>query len=498
MTETKSKRGVNMANKTSRKPDAAALQKLRERDKEKRSEKLVLLDQFNTSYKNILWIDDRDDSDAGSDQLDWMQNYCDADTCMHIEQVDLFREAVDKIVSDSTRYDLVIFDINLKNGFDEISEEETNRIEKCFEKHHIKCKLNEIDYGQAGYYLFRLLLSVGYPLERMLIFSGHATKEKAQDNLKDLIIDKRIFILKEKGKLDIEHKFFDANTQQYYRIRRLVYQACQYWITQLNSSLQYAKDVPFNKIYYYNDKNGSITSPISVSRFIEMLEHIQLLFPVTSPKHQDKLYYKVMQTVVSFHEESAKIQMVNDNMELKRYHSCVRNFRNWSAHNLMDPELTAGKFALLFCITLRTYFKWAKDCNLNDDLLSYEKEYNFALSKQLNVNTDAAEHSLLAIWEAVHQKIKKTWYSDLGTAIRELGRTENCGNMGEYLFVPLWCPLNLLLSPEIQTGHFNQSGEVMIRVNRKEIEQLCQKAQNIKSNSSDVCFKRFCYQWVIQ
>ena len=243
----KRKRGVNMANKTNRRPNPEALQKLHQRNEEKQSDMLILRKQFQTSYKNILWIDDRDDNDAGKDQLDWMLDFCDADTCMHIEQVDLFRDAVDRIVSDSAKYDLVIFDINLKNGF------ETHRIEKCFEKYHINCKLNEINHGQAGYYLFRLLLSVGYPLNRMLIFSGHATKEKAQDNLRDIIIDKRIFILKEKGKLDIEHKFFDTNTQQFYRIRRLVFQACCYWRDKPSiAELKETKNIPFNRVYHYN------------------------------------------------------------------------------------------------------------------------------------------------------------------------------------------------------------------------------------------------------
>lgn len=484
-----------MKNKHKRIPTMTAVHELHNRVNQSKAE--LSYDEYTTSYKNILWIDDRDDNDAGNDSLKWMLNYCDSDTCMQIEQVDLFREAVDKIVHKSSQYDLVIFDINLEKGFDEISESEEAEIENCFEKYHIRFKYREVDYMHSGYFLFRLLLAVGYPLDRMLIFSGHTTKEKAQEQLQDIIIDKRIYIPKEKGTLDIERRFFDSNTQHYYRVRRLVYQACNYWIAQLKNSLQYAEDIPFNKLYYYSAKYDTYKSALSAARFIEMLEHIQLLFPITTPQDQEKLYFKAMETIVSFHEESAKIQTMNDNPKLKRYHSCVRNFRNWSAHNLMKPELSASKFALLFCITLRTYFRWSSDVDLEDTMLEYENKYAFNPDPRLNINEEKIELSLLSMWETVHKKLKNKYYSDLEEAIRELGKIDDCGEMADYVFVPLWCPLDLLLSPEMQIGNFKKSGQVLIQVNRRGIESLCEKTKISNDKSSDVCFKRFCYQWVL-
>lgn len=480
--------------KKNRTPSASAMQKLKSNAENSKDE--LSYDAYNSSYKNILWIDDRDDNDAGNDMLKWMRNYCDPTTCLQIEQVDLFREAVERIVHNSVQYDLVIFDINLENGFDEISESEELKIEKIFEKYHISFNYKTIDHMHSGYYLFKLLLAVGYPLERMLIFSGHATKEKAQSQLQDIIIDNRIYIPKEKGVLDIEHKFFAHNSQDYYRIRRLIYQACNYWIVRLKEELRYAKDIPFNKLYYFNEKYGSYKSAISSERFIEMLEHIQLLFTVAEPQNAEQLYFKVMQTVAAFHEESAKIQAVNDNPKLKRFHSCVRNFRNWSAHNLMEPKLSAPKFALIFCMTLRTYFGWESDANLDDSLYQYERIYSFDNDKKYSISADKLETKLLSIWDTVHKKLKNKYYSDLEEAIRELGKCDDSGDMSDYLFVPLWCPQNLLCLPETLVGTYKEPSQVIIKINSRDIAALCSEPSGSEMKST-TCFKRFCYPWVI-
>lgn len=484
-----------MKNKQKRTPNMTAIQELRNRAEQSKGE--LSYDEYKNSYKNILWIDDRDDNDAGNDSLKWMLNFCDLDTCMQIEQADLFREAVDKIVNNSTQYDLVIFDINLEKGFDEISESDEAEIEKCFEKYHIRFKYREINHMHAGYLLFRLLLAVGYPLDRMLIFSGHATKEKAEKELKDIIFDRHIYIPKEKGTLNIEKSFFDSNTQPYYRVRRLVYQACSYWIGQLKESLQYAPDIPFNKLYYFNENNYMPKKAVTARSFIEMLEHIQMLFPVAMPYAPDKLYYKVMQTVAAFHEESARIQTIND-LDLKRYHSCVRNFRNWSSHNLMETKLSAQQFALLFCITLRTYFSWNSDYDLNNVLFDYEKIYGFNEIKDINdIIAEKLGDNLLEIWEKVHKKLKNKYFSDLEEAIRELGKADGCGDMSDYLFIPIWCPTDFLLPAKTQSGSFKKSGCVLIEVNQKSISGLCDKVTSTNDNSADISFKRNSFQWVI-
>ena len=284
---------------------------------EKKEEELR--NAHSISYKNILWIDDRDDNDGASHPLDWMKNYCDESTCMQIEQVDSFYDAVKEILENSSKYDLVIFDINLKNSFPPISQKAIDYIQNCFSDYHILFTYNGIDRNYAGFYLFKLLLHVGYPLNRMLIFSAHSTQKKAQEELNGLIIDDRIFIKKNNGeKLDIEKKFFAIGEHDYYRVRRLVYQACNYWISKLKKSewVENPYNIPFNKIYYDKPNN-----PLKVDNFVGMLELVKMLFPVSAPQENQKpktteqenlyfenLYFKALQSVVSFHEESAEIK----------------------------------------------------------------------------------------------------------------------------------------------------------------------------------------------
>lgn len=102
-----------------------------------------------------------------------MRVYCKKDNiCAQIDQVDSFFDAVDKIVQNSTQYDLVIFDINLENCFDGVVIDQTKRdkIKNVFNDYHIGLKEGGVvtfeELGKrkkiAGYYLFRLLLAVGY------------------------------------------------------------------------------------------------------------------------------------------------------------------------------------------------------------------------------------------------------------------------------------------------------------------------------------------------
>lgn len=476
--------------------DEAALYEI---EAQEESELKKELQQYKQSYKNILWIDDRDDNQASGDLseeeagLNWMKYWLiKEDMCMQIEQVSLFREAVDRITTRSAQYDLVIFDINLKNGFDDIVDEDKKTLEEIFKNYHIHFKYEEVDKKFAGYLLYRLLLAVGYPLKRMLIFSGHENEEVAQEKMYGIIFNNDNFISKKTGKLDIEKKFFEPNTQGYYCIRQLVYQACSYWTAKLKDELKDNESIPFNKLYF--NKNNHAKKAVTARSFIEMLEHIQMLFPVAMPYAPDKLYYKAMQTVAAFHEESAKIQAINGHPNLKRYHSCVRNFRNWSAHNLMTPELSATKFALLFCITLRTYFSWLSDDDLDNALFEYERKYVFS-NQQPNINEENLEAKLLSIWGTVHRNLKK-YYLDLEEAIRELGKNDDCGDMSDYIFVPLWCPPDLLLLPKTRIDEFRKSGQVIIQVNRIGIESLCEKTEKPHDKSSDIHFKRFCFQWI--
>ena len=224
---------------------------------------------------------------------------------------------------------------------------------KSFENIRIKLNSNHIaipdnytDFKeQAGIYILLFLLTKGFPLERMALLTGNGTeftkeilKKSNMTNLDNLIF--------EKNNVDFKFRPWLKNKYgkgSYYRVRRVVYQACDYW----EKSLEDIEEIPFNNLY---DLEGE------KQPFVNMLEQIKMMFPVIKPDNPKEVYYQVMHIVSMFHEEKADIKKA-DKKNIREYHQMIRYFRNWSSHNkFIDHELSADQFAFLFCVALRTYF----------------------------------------------------------------------------------------------------------------------------------------------
>ena len=469
-------------------------------------------------HHDILWIDDRAGYDAENNAEKWVRRYCKKETlCAQIDQVDSFFDAVDKITLNSTQYDLVIFDINLENCFDEVTDQKKrDKIKKVFQEYHIGLKEGgTVTYEElgkrkkiAGYYLFRLLLAVGYPLNRMLIFSANSeltTSEKKQDqnfssasdetNAEaqrelDLIIDDRIRISKsdhpEKLQSEIEKRFSGSNS--YYQIRRLIFQACTHWEAKLKCMDN--NDIPFNKHYGLEIEKQS---------FLGILEHVKMLFPVKQPLNPKSVYFRAMQIIAGFHEENADIfnksLLISNYPKVRKYHLCIRYFRNWSAHNKTKSELDGDKFALLFCIALRTYYMWEKNIDLKNDLLLYETIYSF--SKSCSVDRNELKRLLYNAWKEIHAKINngdvkekyKGFYRDLSKAIHSLGYVKGVCNMERYLFLPIWCPDTFEAIPDKS----DNDAYVTFTLKQRDIDDLIKAS---KEKGADGCFMCFCYQWL--
>ena len=101
------------------------------------------------------------------------------------------------------------------------------------------------------------------------------------------------------------------------------------------------------------------------------------MFPVIPPSSPEKVYYQAARILCEYHEESAKIQVVNYN--IYPLHAVCRNFRNWSSHNrLKKAEMPPNIFALIFCIALRTYFDEKQLINeFSKERFYYEKNYGY-------------------------------------------------------------------------------------------------------------------------
>ncbi|MDE5558454.1 MAG: hypothetical protein K2J32_12355 [Ruminococcus sp.] len=333
------------------------IKKIREEEKKE-------LKEFKNSYKNILWIDDRDENNASKNPVKWLKDCLTNSDHMGIDLVGTIWEAVNKI-QNCNQYDLVIFDMNLQNGFDDKKENSKN-IENIFKDRNIDFNYNDVQKNPetAGIYLYVLLLSYGYPIDRMLIYTGNSENASLDENVKKKLayFNFNNGIIKGKDKkLDLENTYFKGEKNSYYRVRRLVFQACDYW----EKNIPETEKIKFNQLYFKNKKPNQIEK----DSFIDMLDRAEMLFPVVKPVECEKVYYQALQVATMYHEQSAKINEIKK--ELQKFHSVSRYFRNFSAHSkFRNKIISADEFALIFCITLRTYFT-----DFSNELLPYEKNY---------------------------------------------------------------------------------------------------------------------------
>ena len=353
-------------------------------------------------YKDILWIDDIDNNDGDvadledEDEKD-IASYSDdmlsdEDKESLIEQDKSLRPYAQRIklcrkmlsacheINDYYRkYNLVIFDMNMTKGWLNRSDD-IGKISEILLKNKMNGYKHEKEEDEiAGIYLYLLLLNKGYPADRMVIYTGNST-DSLKSNFPYLKLDN---IVRYKGNdedtLCLETNYYPENS--YYRIRRLVLQACDYWKAEIASKKD--EEIPFNQIYFSKDTDKQN----SMENFQELLERIEMMFPVIPPSSPEKVYYQAARILCEYHEESAKIQDID--YSIYPLHAVCRNFRNWSSHNKFNnPEMSADIFALLFCIALRTYFdfliyydkdKKEKISEFNNELFYYESNYGYKM-----------------------------------------------------------------------------------------------------------------------
>lgn len=514
----------------------------KKRDEEKAQLKQADLQRYNSAYKNILWIDDMDVNQAGNEtsetmkKIKWMRDYLkEPESLYHIEQVNLFRDAV-KCITDNPQYDLVIFDIDMEDGFkrtgDKSNEAEANRpddpvdLKQTFEKYHIRfdyAKVSSDGSDTAGIYLYLLLLSVGYPVSRMIVYTGNGEAPLQNTPLKDYLnfdmkkeaqaygvepaSNQNVFD-KKTCKLDIE-SYFTGTENSYYRIRRLVFQACEYWRNR------YTKDeeIPFNQLYY--SKGGMRQKEM----FIGLLDHIEMLFPVRKPEDPEKVYYQAMRIAASFHEKSADIKSISP--DIHPYHSCVRNFRNWTSHlklkNAKEQQMNGEQFALLFCLAMRTYFDAAQVTDpttgqtlasmknppkkntgytIYDSLFSYEERYRFDTGyetpdeKQLTKLIKPVFSELMKELSVIKKNNSSILLRD---AILDYGSLPDTIMDQRHLFFSLW-----FYDTEAACS-FAQSPDDTITlsytINTSSFMDICKKAKKENTDAPAV-FMQYCFRWL--
>lgn len=374
-------------------------------------------------YKNILWIDDCDVKDAGNidedplemeesqtNDMSIIQDYF-YDLADEVCLIKEYKKALEELRNRNVYYDLVIFDINMKEGIDEMDYPE---IKETLKQKRVAVKdMYEEFVKKAGMYLYMFLLNCGYPNERMIILTGNG-KGNPKGFLEDAHIctdtgDGREFIVEKRGgKLSADNKEWINKyyEDKYYQIRRLVYKACEYWKEKIENEKM--ENIAFNQIYFSKEKEVKIEAV----GFINMLDRIELLFPVIKPQKPETVYYHALQVVSMFHEESADINKLNNNdkIMLKKFHQSVRNFRNWSAHNKFNENsVNCYLFTYIFCIALRTYFvdidkQFSVEIEVHD---VYEKDY-FTKEKASQIDYKNFKDKYRENWKRHFEKVKES------------------------------------------------------------------------------------------
>lgn len=519
-------------------------------DEEEEKQNKKEISEYESSYKNILWIDDRDDKDASPDKLEWMERYLQNPKSMsQIDQEDSFFEAANKIIN-SYQYDLVIFDINLSKCFDDIHKDENEQeLEKIFKKCCIRFKYSDIsglkEQKTAGIYLYLLLLSTGYPIERMVIYTGNnegSTNDKTRisflgkaNELASFIDfedkDNTILKLKTNERLNVE-SYFNKKENLYYRIRRLVFQACNHWkewlkdieIEEEKSKAKEEKSntekIPFNRIYF----SKKTEQQISPESFVEMLDRVKMLFPVVQPSKTEQVYYQALQMVAMLHEESADIRKTK-NLFCYPWHSMIRNFRNWSAHNkLGEASIDGEQFALLFCVALRTFFDEKQKTEFSG-LYRYEEVFDFTCTY------GESGHMETKIFSITNENLGRTLHKNWNELFNIGWADASCLSGGlskltysipqnvkktlkkKHLFIPIWCTyydknekdnrikdsINVTKECASDFSKLEDSVSIFYKWEPKEdiLNNTCAKAE-MKNLTPEAVFMRYCYRWLTE
>lgn len=327
----------------------------------------------NGIYKQIIWVEDFDTKNITIGSMPAGNQWDDEDESLHdlkkhsldikntfgdryYNQVRLFMGILDalKFIDNNMNFfDCVVLDVNLAKSLDD---EQKQQICKMCKKRGVKINDDIGIYG--GYYIFLYLLRSGFPTEHVCMFTGNKGKGNSTDKWEEVFNKAGIVppkSIRRDGKEELQDWIDSCYSNSYYKIRHIVYQACEYWKDKLKNTSK-KQEIAFNKIYYSNKEYEK--SAVEKDVFINMLERIEMLYPITEPSNCNMVYYQALQVATSFHEESAKIKIIDENMQLKKYHQAVRNYRNWSAHNkFICNEIDSDMFVYMFCLTLRTYFQ---------------------------------------------------------------------------------------------------------------------------------------------
>lgn len=336
--------------------------------------------------KTILWVEDFDNKDTTvpDDDLDSEPEQVNPTSHtmeiannfpeVHQNRVTL-KETVDSalaaIDNNFYGYDCVVLDVNMKEGWpNELATQK--RVQESFSKAGVNFP-DEIEHFKTntGYYLYLYLLCKGFPKDRIIMRTayngvGNDNLTLAWDNVfKQAGLQPPINV----GKADQNKAFHTSlcslypDENQYYLIRRLILDAANHWLAELNSDVLVA-DFVFNAAVTEEKK-------LTKEALCSLLTEINSLFTLRYDGEISDILSNVLRKLSAPFEAYANYTSVNKNENAFTYLSIMRLMRNWYAHNLFTQNAPSeADLFFLIIIAFRALFdsKTASMC-----LLDYEK-----------------------------------------------------------------------------------------------------------------------------
>lgn len=438
-------------------------------------------------YKSILWIDDFDDTQGsarkkpGSNNLMQKQssnlNYFSEKYREMIEIKDNFFDAIKEIMQHKDDYDLIILDVKMNKNFMidrnsniwgeftrlvELSEEEDSKGEWTMEtmdyvifgtdnekKILIKKEITE-HYLQenAGYYMAVLLLTLGFPRDRIILYTAFGMNSNW--DLKFKYAAMKVPEIVEKDKFNTENinmsldKHYQG-TNKYYWLRAFVINIGNFFskriemleegkrninnaeypnIQEQNKAyIQFLKDcIPYNR--HISDNNRLDIDELKDIRK-SIINEFGIHIPNKIEKCQDK-YFQTIKNLTLIFETSFKPD-ASDSI-----YRTLKLFRNWTAHPIFDKNQIFREeyFITLALIICEEYF------SLEEQSEEYYERIADELSSDRNYNIDENMISeVINRYLELCEKYNLTFSNNIIDNLDLIGRKKNANTYYYYLFM---------------------------------------------------------------
>ncbi len=221
---------------------------------------------------------------------------------------------------------------------------------------------------------------------------------------------------------------------EYYRIRSIVYEACNYWEEKIDNPNKDSQRA--DNLLEYNNMVFDPSKKLTFSDVEEILRLVKSSFTLYKPSVVEETYFQVLRSLSIYFD--VKMNYSGKDKYTGIFYNIMELFRNWSSHNKFNTLPKAEEFIFTFIIALRSYFR------IDNELLDYERKAVELLLirndeiklSDINIRKDIEKTLFSSIHDLSHKsKFISRYANDL---LSEIGRNKKLECYYEYLFRLFW------------------------------------------------------------